>query len=392
MIFILDICGIYYTVTSINIANSDVAFYLSMVTGLFVDVGAFFWVVFVLVSSCEYKKFKRNLKNEMDPELNISGRVKKLFSTITIAPILCISNHIHYIVIAFMADPFHAGSTAIVYIISFFLYFFVFRQFYNRVVLHSNKRPKIVSRMELCPKCLAKEKTWNPLSRSREPNQPNGYSTIEESSKLNVESIDNGDIKCNCFIPGPNCHAPFNTQVVLLGIVVIGPFLLIYQAIAIILFYSLPILKSREDAPSNIYTIYQGTGLIIVSLLTYNIVLNPTPFSIAKIVERLGKRLRLPENTNYWNRLSIEEKLAKILVTLLETHFNKTTKLDPINDTKGQDINTSITTTATNAPVEVNSMDRDDIQLHIYSAGAVTDDSQHHNSISSITEIIESEI
>ena len=382
LVFILDIFGVYYTVTSDNITHSHAAFWLSTTTGVMVDVGAFLWIVIVLVSSCECKKFLHGLRlvSQEDREMNSSARVKKLFSTITIAPVLCITNHFHYIVIAFMADPFHAGSTAIIYILSFFLYFFIFRQFYNRIVLHSNKRPKIVSRMELCSKCLAKEKNWNPLSR--ESSRASGYLTMEEISSRNFENHDGSEsessTKCNCFIPGPNCHAPFNTQVVILGILIIGPFLIFYQVVTVALFFNLPLVKSREDSPSNIYTIYQGTGLIIVSLLTYNILLNPTPFSVAKMIERVAKRLRLPENTNYWNRLSIEEKLAKILVTLLETHFSNKTTANQNND------NIITGTSKKTAAADGVGMDNgDDIQLHIFSAGITESVDTHQRDISS---------
>lgn len=318
-VFVLDIAGIYFTVTSTFITyDSNAAFYLSTVTGVIVDVGAFVWVVGVLVSSCHWDCrhfFERVRNREM---CRGSDRVKKLVSTITVAPVVCLANHIHYIMIAFISDPFHAGSIAIVYTIAFFLYFFMFRQFYNRVVLHSNKRPKIVPRMQVCPQCSAREKLWHPIHKITSTT-----STVPLTPNENVKIE---DLKCDCFIPGPDCHTPFNMQVLIFGVVTVGPFVTLYLAVMIILFFSLPITKSIEDAPSRIYTIYQGTGLIIVALLTYNIVLHPSPFSISKTLERLAKRLRLPESTNYWNRLSDEEKFAKVIVTLLETHFRSGTQ------------------------------------------------------------------
>ena len=320
-VFILDIIGIYFTITSDIISfDSNSAFYLSTVTGLLIDVGAFAWVIFVLASSChwDFRNLWKRMKNkEMGDTCAIPNRIKKLLSTVTIAPLLCLANHLHYIIIAFISDPFHAGSMAIVYTIAFFLFIFIFRQFYNRMVLHSNKRPKVVSRLEICQKCLAKENVWDRTLKNR-----NSSTTplIEQSSR--EESGDRGD-KCNCFIPGPDCHTPFNTQVLVLSLLTVGPLVIFYLGIMIILFFSLPITKSIEDAPSTIYTIYQGTGLIIVALLTYNIILNPAPFSINRTLERLAKRLHLPDTTNYWNRLSDEEKFSKIIVTLLESFSPK---------------------------------------------------------------------
>lgn len=307
-VFVLDVVGVYFTVTSEYISyDANAAFYLSTVTGLVVDLVAFVWVLVVLATSCHFdcKNFWHRIRNKQ--ECNSTERVKKLMSTVTIAPILSFANHLHYIIIAFISDPFHAGSISIMYGVAFVLFFFLFRQFYNRMVLHSNKRPKIVPRIKLCQKCLANEKYWNPSEN--------------EVSSLNI--TDPEVKKCNCFIPGPNCHTPFNTQVLVWSLLLVGPLVLVYLGIVIILFFSLPMTKSIEDAPSRLYTLYQGTGLIIVSLLSYNILLNPASFSIPKTLERLAKRLHLPESINYWNRLSDEEKCAKVIATLLEGHFQR---------------------------------------------------------------------
>ena len=319
-VFILDIAGVYFTVTSTFLSyDSNAVFYLSTVTGIIVDVGAFIWVVMVLATSCHWdcrNFFQRMRKKEACKD---SDRIKKLVSTVTVAPVLCFANHLHYIIIAFISDPYHAGSIAIVYCISFFLYFFMFRQFYNRMVLHSNKRPKIVPRMRVCPQCSAREKLWHPMHKIASSMSTAPLTNNVEPQEHMISS--RSQVKCDCFIPGPHCHTPFNTQMLVFGLCTVGPLVAIYEAFMIVLFFSLPITKSLEDAPSRIYTVYQGTGLIIVTLLTYNILLHPSPFSISKTLERIAKRLHLPESTNYWNRLSDEEKCAKVIVTILEGHL-----------------------------------------------------------------------
>ncbi len=316
LVFVLDIIGMYFTITSEFISfDSNSAFYLSTVTGLVVDLGTFCWVMFVMASSCYWdcaNLFRGKTKSCSEAG---SERVKKLMSTMMIAPIMSLSSHIHYIILAFFSDPFHAGSTSIVYAVSFFLFFFIFRQFYNRVALHSNKRPKIVP-SKLCQKCSSKH-----------PHLPVHRASSNASTARLTKGSDSGDSDevCSCFIPGPGCHAPFNTRVLVLSLFLIGPLIALYEAIIVVLFASLPITKSIEDAPTRLYSIYQGTGWIIVGLLTYNIVLHPSPFSISKAFERLAKRLRLPEKTNYWNRLSDEEKCAKVVSTLMEPYFVRAT-------------------------------------------------------------------
>ena len=341
-IFILDILGIYFTVTSEFISyKSNSAFYLSTVTGVIIDVVAFVWVMFVLVTCC-YSDLKNSVPQRSNCDENqcrTSERIKRLMSTVMITSILSVSNHVHYVILAFISDPFHAGSIAIMYFVSFILFFFINKQFYNRLVLHSNKRPKIVHSPALCPKCLAKQKSFHsPLQKVPSDSVPlTPVGNGDEITSAIEEAMwgDNRETKCKCFIPGPSCHTPFNIKALMLSLMVISPVIILYESILVILFFTLPLTKSIEDAPSKLYSIYQGTGLLIVGLLTYNIVLHPNPFSITKTVERLAKRLRLPEKTNYWNRLTDEEKCAKVISTLMEGQFNKAAGVGPYMEAQG---------------------------------------------------------
>ena len=86
----------------------------------------------------------------------------------------------------------------------------------------------------------------------------------------------------------------------------------------ITLFLSLPISKSLEAVPASLYSIY-GTGIIIVALLAYSIVLNPSPFSLPKATEKIGIELHLPQRYVNWHKFTDEEKFA-ILVTYLLRH------------------------------------------------------------------------
>lgn len=80
---------------------------------------------------------------------------------------------------------------------------------------------------------------------------------------------------------------------------------------------TLPITKSLEDSPTRLYTIYQGTGILIVALLTYNIVLRPSPFSLAGMIDKLGRDLQIHEKFGRkWIRMGDEEKGAIVIRTL----------------------------------------------------------------------------
>jgi hypothetical protein len=113
-------------------------------------------------------------------------------------------------------------------------------------------------------------------------------------------------------------RVPFNSQVVVFGLILIGPVLVFYKFMFVTIFLSLPISKSLEAVPASLFSIY-GTGIIIVALLAYSIVLNPSPFSLPKATEKISMELRLPRRYVNWHKFTDEEKFA-ILVTYLLRH------------------------------------------------------------------------
>jgi len=317
-IFLMDLAGIYFTVTATLIsANSHSAFYISTLTGVIIDVVAFVWMLFVLFYSIIYviKSYVSQGMSLYQADRLAYTRVKKLLTSTVMAAVLSFFNHVHFIILAFIADPFHAGSMAMMFIAYFFIFYLVLRQFYNRIVLHSNKTPGTAAPQKLCNKCSVKlDKKLTSSTRGHKR-----ILTASQSAYLMSSKRDSG---CDCFISGPGFHIPFSVRVVVLSLVAVCPLLLLYVAVITTVFFSLPLTKTVEDSPSRLYSIYQGTGLVIVALLTYNILLRPASFSITKVTERLAKRLRLPEHTNYWNKLTDEEKCAKVVATLMEKHLN----------------------------------------------------------------------
>ena len=313
-VFVLDWIAFAQTVSSDFLAyDKNAAFYLSTLTGLLIDFGAFGWVIYVLASICHWDRhnilhfWKDDHKKRDCPE-----HVKKLMSTIMLAPILCLSNHLYYIILAFISDPFHAGFITIGYAISFFLFYFVFRQFYGRLVLRSNHRQAVWEKERLAVNVATSQVDlrYQLAQVAKEKGDEEAYQMF----------TDNG-VEPKPLRVKPKrriLRVPFNTQVVVFGLVLIGPVMVIYEAMIIILFLSLPISKSLEAVPASLYSIY-GTGIIIVALLTYNIVLNPSPFSLPKAAEKIGRDLRLPRRYPNWHKFTDEEKFA-CLVTYLMRH------------------------------------------------------------------------
>ena len=299
LVFMLDLMAFVTTILGdFLVYDTHAAFYLSTVTGMIVDTLAFLWVMFVLVKSCHWdcKNFWYRWMKRQPCNRGESEKIKKLMSTITVAPVLCFANHIHYIILALIADPFHAGGIIITYLVSFGLHYFLFKQFYNCIVFRSYQRKKQANEKRSFALRISKT---NLFSDANEPVR-NRSTAIMLPKKLKVERV------------------PFNTQTVVFGLMILAPLILLYEGVIIALFVSLPISKTIEDAPSRLYSIYQGTGILIVALLTYNIVLAPKGFSISKAVDHIAKQIGLPGQVQSWNLLSDEEKSANVITSLLQ--------------------------------------------------------------------------
>ena len=312
-VFVLDWVAFAQTITGSFLApDRNASFYLSTVTGLLIDFCALGWVVYVLVSVSHWdcKHFLYFLDHESHEKKECSVQTKKLMSTIMLAPFLCISNHLYYIILAFISDPIHAGFITYAYIITFFLFYFVFRQFYGRVVLRSNHRQAIWEKEKLAVNVATSQLDlrYRLTQIAKEKKDEEAYRMFTENG-LEPKPL---KIKPRRRI----LRVPFNTQVVVFGLILIGPVLVLYEFLIIMLFMSLPISKSLEAVPTSFFSIY-GMGFIIVILLTYSIVLNPSPFSLSKAAEKIGRDLRLPRRYPNWHKFTDEEKFATLVTYCL---------------------------------------------------------------------------
>ena len=334
-VFILDWVAFAQTLTGEFLAyDKNAAFYLSTATGLLIDFGAFGWVVYVLISICHWdlKHFWQYWKGQNPERKECPEHVKKLMYTIMVAPILCISSHLYYIILAFISDPFHAGFIMIGYVITFFLFYFIFRQFYGRVVLRSNRRQASWEKEKIAVNVATSQIDirYQLAQVAKERGDEETYQMFTESG-MEPQPV---KVKARRRV----LRVPFNTQVVVFGLILIGPILVLYEFIFITLFLSLPISKSLEAVPASLYSIY-GTGIIIVALLTYNIVLNPSPFSLPKAAEKIGKDLRLPRRYVNWHKFTDEEKFATLVTYLLRHRDDLAPSPEPAEYSSGEEEN-----------------------------------------------------
>lgn len=300
-VFILDWIALGATITNDLISyKTHSTFYLTTVTGMFIDTGAFLWVLFVLSKmfhwNCLYYTKPKHWNNPNSKHLlKKCDHIKKLLTATLIAPFLCIANHFYYIILAFLSDPFHAGFISIGHGISFLLYYFVFKQFYNRIVLQINRRRTSQEKEKHCVNIIA----------ASNPDLRNGF-------------CDGGELQLRRpKIRRKILRVPFNVLVVVLGLFIIGPLLVFYEAMIIALLVNLPLSKLMEDAPSCLYALYQGTGILTVALLTYSIILQPASFSFTGMVEKMAKELRIQDHYPKWSKFSNEEKVANVCIYLL---------------------------------------------------------------------------
>ena len=308
-VFVLDWIAFAQTITGNFLAyDKNAAFYLSAATGMLTDLGAFCWVVYVLMRSCHLncKIFWNYWESTYHKKQECPEKIKKLMSTIMLAPFLCLSNHLYYIILAFISDPIHAGFVMYAYGVSFFLFYFVFRQFYGRVVLRNNRRQQVWEKEKLAVNVATSQVDlrYQLAQIAKEKGDEEAYRMFTENG-TEPKPL---KIKPRRRI----LRVPFNTQVVVYGLILIGPVMVFYEFTIIALFISLPISKSLEAVPSSLFSLY-GTGFVIVILLTYSIVLNPSPFSLPKAAEKIGRDLRLPRRYPNWHKFTDEEKFATLV-------------------------------------------------------------------------------
>ena len=237
-VFILDWVAFSQTLKGEFLAyDRNAAFYLSTATGLLVDFGAFGWVVYVLISICHWdlKHFWQYWKGQSTVRKECPEHVKKLMYTIMVAPILCIGNHLHYIILAFISDPFHAGFIVIGYAVTFFLFYFVFRQVYGRVVLRSNRRQEAWEKEKIAVNVATSQIDirYRLAQVAKEKGDEEAYQMFTESG-MEPQPL---KVKPRRRV----LRVPFNTQVVVFGLILIGPILVLYEFIFINIFLSLPI-------------------------------------------------------------------------------------------------------------------------------------------------------
>jgi len=189
-----------------------------------------------------------------------------LFLTLAgVAPLLCLTSHSHYILIAWLTHPLYASRIGIYYGITIFVHFFLLKQTYKQV-------SKIVNR-----------KAFN-VQGGREGENRGRVKPVV--SMIDVSSL---------------LLAP-------------RPCLLVFVVM-------IPISYSIQDTPNTVYTIIQGISVLLLSLVAYKVILDPnSSFSVGGGLQIALTRLKSRKDsttglyTRDWKNLNDEQKLADVFV------------------------------------------------------------------------------
>ena len=148
--------------------------------GFLIDVSALIWVLFILITSCHW-----NIREMIRGNFCGSTATKtfhNLLISVTVSPLLCSANHLPYVALSYVSDPYHAGSVTMGYFITFLLFYFMFGQFYSFLALRIASKSKDISL----------------------------------SANVDIVNVADGDVDRR------KVRAPFNTQVVSLSLSMCG--------------------------------------------------------------------------------------------------------------------------------------------------------------------------
>ena len=190
-----------------------------------------------------------------------------------IAPLVCFGSHIGFVVLAWLADPKHAGAVSVIYLFMFFYYYMTLKAFYQLLIDGKTGclsccccKLKLTNRCCCCCcNCLMKfNKTTNGYKALNEFNESNELESPEEEIE-NWEKV------------FPDTHISF-WAILLTGI--FGMLLASLQVYSIASLVLLPLIGVIKDTPNYILSLFQVAVFLLTAVITY------TLFTAEEPVER----------------------------------------------------------------------------------------------------------
>lgn len=233
------------------------------------DLVALLWIVGIIVVFGVVEMKEKTKENEEDI---LESHKKQFFTLILagVAPLLCLANHTHYILIAWITDPIYASRIGMYYSITVFVHFFLLKQTYKGAA-----------------GCVKSYKT-------------------EDTKKT----------------------AQYCKLLLALGMLLAFLIIAALQILFTLFYIHIPINHSIRDIPNAVYTIIQGVNALLLAFIAYKVTMDPRSprsFSISDGVKIALKKwkdteVKLLKEENQeapkWDALGDEDKLAEVLYQL----------------------------------------------------------------------------
>ena len=190
-----------------------------------------------------------------------------------IAPIICFGSHIGFVVLAWLADPNHAGSVSVIYIFMFFYYYITLKAFYQLLIdgktgcLTCCRNAGVAQNCcySCCCSCLLKfPKINNGDFEHQLLYELHGLNDLESPEK----EVENRE---KVF---PDTHISFWA---ILLTVIFGMLLASLQVYSIASLVLLPLIGVIEDTPNYILSLFQVAVFLLTAVITYTVLTAEEP-------------------------------------------------------------------------------------------------------------------
>ena len=208
-----------------------------------------------------------------------------------VVPILCFASHAHYIIIAWITDPFYATSIGIYYGVCYIIHLLVFKQTYKGA--HYKKQDFVTLCFYPCFSTRNKDKPTYLYLSKRKDEEDTGKKQDGKSVVYNSKAM---------------CTA-----------LTVSFITLLYQMLITVFFVFIPINNAIENTPSRLFIAIQSVGALLLGFIAYRMIVGKESLSIVigairNVVNRIPpKECKLYTKPTQWDALGNEEKFTEVL-------------------------------------------------------------------------------
>ena len=218
-----------------------------------------------------------------------------LLVEVRIVPLLCFASHAHYILIAWITDPFYATSVGIYYGICYIIHLLLFKRIFKDVYYLTNNRN--------CKRSF-KDHT-------------NNY-CCKRIFKRVYYLTNNRYCGARCVRSHPFICS-FGTAT---GVFFIA---FIYQVLLTVFVAFIPINNAIENVPSKLFIALQSAGALLLGFLAYQTILGKE--SLSMIIGAVRRVIKMQPTfytgSTKWKKLENEEKFAEVLQHVFKINVGK---------------------------------------------------------------------